>query len=136
MTAQTPAIPRAPEPGTAAPTPATGRPNFVGNPGSILGMLVGWLVAPTTWLAAIHIFAGFFLGLFVFLVLILGLAFGIGLLAVFGLGIVAFMGTYRFAARFAAFERARFEVLLGEQIPTPPSPAGRDNRRRYLALAD
>jgi signal transduction histidine kinase len=125
-----PAIPGAPEPGTAAPTPAAGRPNFVSNLDPISGPLVGWLVAPTTWLAAMHIFAGFFLGLFVFLVLIIGFALGIGLLAVLGLGIAAFIGTYRFAARFADFERARFALLLGEQILTPPSPVSRDGRRR------
>jgi signal transduction histidine kinase len=134
VTAQLPAIPGAPVPGAPAPVPATRPPNFASNPGSIVGMIIGWLVAPTTWLAAIHIFAGFFLGLFVFLALIIGFAFGLGLLPVFGLGIVAFIGTYWFAARFAALERGRFALLLGEQILTPPSPASNDRRPIWRSL--
>lgn len=124
MTAQTPALPGAAEPG-----PAPVRPILAGNLGSIARTLLGWLVAPTTWLAVMHILAGFFLGLFAFVLMIVGLSFGIGLLAVFGLGIVVFIGTYRFAAKFAAMERARFALLLGEHIPAPPSPADQAGRR-------
>ncbi|HEX9623594.1 MAG TPA: sensor domain-containing protein, partial [Streptosporangiaceae bacterium] len=135
MTAQTPAIPGAsgqPSPASGQPSPASGRPGIASDPGSTLLMLLGWLVAPTTWLAVMHIFAGFVLGLVAFFLLIMGLSFGIGLLVVFGLGILVFIGTYWFAAQFAVLERARFALLLGEHIPAPPSPAGRTERRRRI----
>ncbi|HET7014082.1 MAG TPA: sensor histidine kinase [Streptosporangiaceae bacterium] len=124
MTAQTPAIP-----GASEPSPSTERPDIAGHPGWILRTLLGWLVAPTTWLAVMHILAGFFLGLLAFVLLVVGLSFGVSLLAVFGLGIVIFIGTYWFAERFAALERARFALLLGEHIPAPPSPADQPGHR-------
>ncbi len=134
MTARTPAIPGAPDSSPASERPGQpDRPDLAGRLGSILLTLLGWFVAPTTWLATMHVLAGFVLGLFAFILLVLGLSIGLGLLAVFGLGIVVFIGTYWFAARFAGLERARFALLLGEQIPTPPSPddqAGRAGRGR------
>ena len=84
--------------------------------------VLGWIVSPTTWLAVIHLFAGLVIGLVVCTVVLTGISVGIGLVAVFGLGILILVSTFWVASKVAQAERARFALLLGEQIERPPPP--------------
>jgi len=87
--------------------------------------VLGWIVAPTTWLALTHLTAGFVIGLLVFTLTVTGLAVGVGLLPVLGIGALILIATFWLCGQLARAERARFAVLLGENIPAPPrAPAG------------
>jgi len=86
---------------------------------------LGWIVAPTTWLALTHLTAGFVIGVVVFTLAVTGLAVGVGLLPVLGIGALILIATFWLLGQFARAERARFALLLGENIPAPPPvPAG------------
>jgi signal transduction histidine kinase len=83
--------------------------------------VAGWIVSPTTWLAVIHLSAGLVIGMVVCTVILVGISVGIGLLAVFGLGILILVSTFWVGNQVARAERARFAFLLGERIG-PPEP--------------
>jgi signal transduction histidine kinase len=77
------------------------------------------IVAPTTWLALIHLFAGLLIGLLAFVVALTGLALGVGLLPVLGSGALILVLTFWLCGLLARAERARFALLLGEPIAAP-----------------
>ena len=85
--------------------------------------VAGWILSPTTWLALVHLFAGFVIGLVVFTVMVTGISVGFGLLAVFGLGALVLASVFWFSGQVARAERARFALLLGERITAPPPDA-------------
>jgi signal transduction histidine kinase len=85
---------------------------------SVLAVL-GWIVSATTWLALIHLLAGLIIGLVAFVVIVAGIALGVGLLPVLGFGILLLVSTFWFGQQYARAERARFAFLLGEHIPAP-----------------
>jgi signal transduction histidine kinase len=92
-----------------------------------------------TWLAVIHLLAGWVIGLAAFLVLAIGIPVGAALVAVALAGIPILWMLLLMCDLFARAERRRFAVLLDEQIPAPPpdSRAGNWWRRfwrRFVAL--
>jgi signal transduction histidine kinase len=94
--------------------------------------LISGLVSPRTWLAFSHHVAGLVIGVVVFWVMAVGIASGSALLPLALAGLVLFGLTLRFADGLAHAERARFAVLLGEQIPTWPAVPG--GRYRWLLV--
>ena len=90
--------------------------------------VVSWIVAPTTWLALIHLVAGLILGLLIFAVTLTGLLCGVAMLPALGLGALVLVATFWLCGQFARAERARFSFLLGEPIAAPP-PRPRDVSR-------
>ncbi len=103
--------------------PATGAPAQGGLRQRTVGVL-GMLAAARTWLALIHVLSGLFIGLVALLIVVLGLALGLGLLAIW-VGLPLLAAVYWFCGWFARAERARFALLLGAVIPAPP-PQRRD----------
>ena len=84
-----------------------------------------------TWLAVIHLLAGFFLGTLSFTLLITGAAIGVALLPLFLSGVPVLIAVRWLCGQFSRGERARFAVLLGAQISgPPPRPDGGTWRRR------
>jgi signal transduction histidine kinase len=109
--------------------PAPGR-RAAGHPVSALHATV----SARTWLAVIHLVAGFFIGMVGFIVVLTGLALGIGLLPAFLAGVPVLIATLWFSRLFARAERARFALLLGTDIPgTQPGPAP-DGRPGWAGL--
>jgi signal transduction histidine kinase len=89
------------------------------------------IVSARTWLAVIHLLAGFFLGTISFTLLITGAAVGIALLPLFLSGVPVLIAVRWLCGQFCRGERARFAVLLGMQIPGPvPRPQGGSRWRR------
>ena len=118
-------------PGTGAEVTAAGRDSSPGGLPSALGALV----SPRTWLAVIHLLAGQVIGLVAFLVVVLGITLGIGLLPVFLVGVPVLVGVLWLAGLGARAERARFALLLGVVIPPPaPVPAEPKGWRRMNLL--
>jgi signal transduction histidine kinase len=97
--------------------------------------VAGWLVSGTTWLALVHILVGLPLGVAALLVMVIGVTLGFGLLPAFGLGIAFLAATVWLARQFSRMERARFAVLLGEDIPAPTPPARATGWRRLWRAA-
>jgi signal transduction histidine kinase len=89
------------------------------SPGGARSVL-GALVSPRTWLAVIHLLAGLVIGIVSFTVVVTGISLGIALLPVFLVGIAVLVAVIWLAGLFARAERARFAVLLGTEIPSPP----------------
>jgi signal transduction histidine kinase len=88
-------------------------------------------VSARTWLAVIHLLAGFFLGTLSFTLLITGAAIGVALLPLFLSGVPVLIAVRWLCGQFSRGERARFAVLLGAQISgPPPRPDGGTWRRR------
>jgi len=103
-----------PSPGAGTEPVAAGRPS----PGGLRSAL-GALVSPRTWLAVIHLLAGLVIGLVAFLVVVVGISLGIGLMPLFLVGIPVLVGVIWLAGLGARTERVRFAVLLGVDIPEP-----------------
>jgi len=97
--------------------------------------VAGWLVSATTWLALVHLFVGLPLGLAALVVVVTGIVLGLGLLPVLGLGIVFLAATLWLAGQLARVERARFALLLGDQILAPPPPPSTTGWRRLWQAA-
>jgi signal transduction histidine kinase len=91
------------------------------------------VVSARTWLAVIHLTAGFFVGVVTFTVLLTGLVTGIALVPVFLAGLPVLAGTLWLGIWIAAAERARFALLLGRNIPAAPPPRGRNWLRTIAA---
>jgi signal transduction histidine kinase len=81
------------------------------------------VVSARTWLAAIHLLSGWFIGLAAFTVIVTAVSAGAALLVVALSGVVVLWTLLLLCSQFARAERARFEVLLGARIPA--QPAGR-----------
>ena len=59
------------------------------------------LVSARTWLALIHLLAGIWTGLAAILVIITGIALGVGLLPIFLIGVAILAATYWLCGQFA-----------------------------------
>lgn len=79
----------------------------------------GRVVAPSTWLATIHVVLDFFVGLPVFVVMVTAIATTAGLVCTLILAIPALWLTLVFARLVGIFERARFATLLHVALPDP-----------------
>jgi signal transduction histidine kinase len=118
--------------GTAS-GPAAGAP-----PAGALLRAAGPVVSGRTWLAVIHLLAGPVIGLVAFVFFVTAAAVGVALLPVALAGIPVLAVTLWLCTQFAAFERARFAVMLGARLPAPPralSPGVSWWRRTWRALA-
>jgi signal transduction histidine kinase len=80
------------------------------------------VVSARTWLAVIHLFSGMFAGIVISVVAIAGLAVGLGTTPAALVGIPVLASVLWLCRQFARFERARFALLLGRDIPAPPPP--------------
>ena len=83
------------------------------------------VVSARTWLAVVHLTAGFWVGLATFTVLLTGLVTGIVLVPFFLAGLPVLAGTLWLCLWISGAERARYALLLGADIPATPSPRGR-----------
>ena len=86
------------------------------------------LVSPRSWLAMISHLAGLFMGLAVLVVIVTGLSLGFSLLVLALVGLPILGLTLRAATLYAAAERARLDLMLGERIPAWPA----ESRAGYL----
>ena len=94
------------------------------------------LVSARTWLAFVHLIAGFGVGLVTFTVLLTFLVTSVSLMPVFLAGIPMLAGTLWVSLWMAYPERARFAVLLDAGIPAAPLPgSGGWLRRLWAALS-
>ena len=91
------------------------------------------VVSGRTWLAVIHLNAGFWVGVVTFTVALAGLVTGIALLPVFLTGVPVLAATFWLCLWMARAERARFALLLGEDIPVGRLPGGNTWLRRMAA---
>jgi signal transduction histidine kinase len=90
------------------------------------------VVSARTWLAVIHLTAGFFIGLVVFIVVLVCLACAVALLPVLLAGFPLLVGTFKLSSLIAVAERARFALLLDCRIPAGPPPPAASWRRRLV----
>ena len=97
------------------------------------GAVLHAIVSARTWLAFIHLIAGFWAGLVTFTVLLTGLVTSVSLMPAFLTGIPLLAGTLWVSLWMAYPERARFAVLLGTDIPPAPLPGGGGRLRRLWA---
>jgi signal transduction histidine kinase len=86
------------------------------------------VVSARTWLAFIHLIAGFAVGLATFTVLLTCLVTSIALLPVFLAGVPLLAGTLWVALWMGYAERARFALLLGTDIPAAPLPGAKGGK--------
>jgi signal transduction histidine kinase len=105
---------------------ATGRRT---GPGGVLREVV----SARTWLAFVHLIAGFVVGLVTFTVLLTLLVTSVSLMPVFLAGIPMLAGTLWVSLWMAYPERGRFAVMLGTDIPAPPLPGTGGWLRRLWA---
>lgn len=115
-------------------------------PGAVAGAGTAWprrlaavlrpIVSARTWLAVIHLLAGFFLGTISFTLLVTGVAVGIALLPIFLSGVPVLIAVRWLCGQFCRGERARFAVLLDVRISGPPPRAdgGTWRRRAWRAV--
>ncbi|MQA17120.1 MAG: hypothetical protein GEV09_24205, partial [Pseudonocardiaceae bacterium] len=80
------------------------------------------LVDPRTWLATVHLLAGFLVGTVAFPLVLTALVLSVGLLPLFLLGVPVFLGAVALVGGLAQFERGRHRLLLGADIPGPTRP--------------
>ncbi len=93
------------------------------------------LIAPQTWLSTSHLLTDWLIGAPTFALTVTGLALSVGLLPVFGLGIVVFVILAHLALLLGMAERTRFRLTMDVDIPAPPRPGrGRGVVRHVLAL--
>jgi signal transduction histidine kinase len=85
--------------------------------------LVRDLVSARTWLALIHHLIGLLIGSAVIFIVAFGIAFGFGAIPLALAGLPLLGLTLRFTDWLSAFERGRFDVTLGVQIPAWPQDA-------------
>jgi signal transduction histidine kinase len=94
------------------------------------------LISARTWLAFVHLIAGFGVGLVTFTVLLTLLVTSVSLMPVFLAGIPMLAGTLWVSLWMAYPERGRFAVMLDRDIPAPPLPGtGGWLRRLWAALS-
>ena len=80
------------------------------------------IVSPATWLAVVHLLCGLVVGLVSCTVVITGVATGLGTAPAALIGIPLVAAVLWLSRWFARAERARFRLLLGSEIATPPAP--------------
>jgi len=95
--------------------------------------VLGALFSARTWLAFVHLIAGFGVGLVTFTVVLAGLVTGIALIPVFLAGVPVLAATLWACLWMGHAERARFALLLGTDIPAAPLPGGGRGLRRMWA---
>ena len=95
---------------------------------------LGAVVSPATWLAVIHLMAGAVVGVVTFAVAVTGLSVGFATLPVLLCGIPVVAAVLWLCGLAARAERARFALLLGRDIPAPPSPQGGTLWRRMWRI--
>ena len=95
---------------------------------------VGAVVSPATWLAVIHLMAGMFIGVVTFTVAVTGLSVGFASLPALLFGIPLVAVVLWLCGLAARAERARFALLLGRDIPVPPSAQGGTLWRRMWRI--
>ena len=83
------------------------------------------LVSARTWLAVVHLMAGLFIGLPMFIVVLTCVITGVAMIPVLLVGVLLLAGTFWLCILIARAERARFALLLGTDIPAAPLPGGR-----------
>jgi signal transduction histidine kinase len=100
-------------------------------------LLLRPLVSARTWLAVIHLLAGSVIGLAAFTFVVTGASVGAALLPVGLLGIPVLAALMWLCGQLAVMERARFALLLGDDIPAPPPLADHLTgwRRAWQVLA-
>jgi signal transduction histidine kinase len=105
--------------------------------GRLAQLLLRPLVSARTWLAIIHLLAGSVIGLVAFIFVVTGTSVGVALLPVALLGIPVLAALMWLCGQLGVAERARFALLLGDDIPAPPPPADHLTgwRRAWQALA-
>jgi len=91
------------------------------------------LVSARTWLAVVHLMAGLFIGLPMFIVVLTCVITGVAMIPVLLVGVLLLAGTFWLCILIARAERARFALLLGTDIPAAPLPGGRTWLRRIVA---
>ncbi len=91
------------------------------------------LVSARTWLAFVHLIAGFGVGLVTFTVLLTCLVTSIALIPAFLAGVPLLAGTLWVSLWMGHAERARFAVLLDADIPAAPLPGSGSWLRRVWA---
>jgi signal transduction histidine kinase len=104
----------------------------------VLALVLLPLVSGRTWLSVIHLLTGVVTGLVAALVFLVGIPLGIALLPIFFVGIAIFVVLFWLTVQFAALERARFAVMLGERIAAPPpdpDPPAQWLRRTWRRVA-
>ncbi|WP_426564892.1 sensor histidine kinase [Angustibacter sp. McL0619] len=89
-----------------------------------------------TWLALAYVTLGLPVGIITFTVVLVGLSLGIGLLPLFGTGVVILVATVYTAHGLASFERGRANLFLGVDLPKRPrlTPQDTNAARRAWAL--
>jgi len=86
--------------------------------------VVGPVVAPSTWLAAIHVVLDFWIGIVTFTFAVIGLWATAGLICTVIFAIPALWLTLVFVRVVGIFERARYAAMLGLRLADPyPMPA-------------
>jgi len=91
------------------------------------------LVSARTWLAVVHLMAGLFISLPMFIVVLTCVITGVAMIPVLLVGVLLLAGTFWLCILIARAERARFALLLGTDIPAAPLPGGRTWLRRIVA---
>jgi signal transduction histidine kinase len=89
--------------------------------------LIRGLVSARTWLAFIHNIVGFIFGIASFVIVVTGLAVGLGTIPLALAGFPVIGLTTRFTTAFGYLERARFALFTGRDLPRWPA----DPRRGY-----
>jgi len=112
---------------------ATAAPVTTGSRRAGPGAALRAIVSARTWLAFVHLIAGFGVGLVTFTVLLVGLVTSVALIPVFLVGIPMLAGTLWACLWMGRAERARFALLLGAGIPAVPWPGTGSWRRRMWA---
>jgi len=102
---------------------------------SALAAALRAIVSPETWLAVVHLLVGLIVGSVTFTIAVTGLSFGVGLLALFLLGIPVLVCTLWMCDQMARAERARFSLLLGAEIAAPAPAATAPSGWRRLSVA-
>jgi signal transduction histidine kinase len=104
--------------GMIATTTAAGPPSWAQR----VGRIPVRVVAPSTWKATMHIVLDFFIGLPIFVFLVVALVTTGGLACTIVLAVPALWLTLVFVRILGLFERARFGVLLDVALPDPYPP--------------
>jgi signal transduction histidine kinase len=99
-----------------------------------LAVLFRDIVSPGTWLAVIHLMVGFPIGMVSFITAIAFCSAAIGSAPAALLGIPLLAVALWLCQQLARAERARFRLLLGQDVPGPPKPEPASLWRRMLRI--
>mgnify|MGYP001388253641 CR=1 FL=1 len=113
--------------------PGLGAPRKPGGAGSWGGVVLAAarpVVSPRTWLAVIHLLAGWLISGVFFVITVAALPAGIALLPIALAGVPILWIMMLLTAWFARIERGRLALLLDERIPAPAGDRPRPPRWR------